>query len=78
MKLVVFTQNGCRPCAMVKNFLQGNDVEFETVNVSENPEAIEEHGIMSTPVTILFDEDEEIGRVVGFNPEDLEVLAEQL
>lgn len=80
MKLVVVSQNGCNPCTMVKNFLNGEGVEFESVNISETPDAIEEYGVMSTPVTILIDEEEgeEVARVAGFNPPQLEVLIEQL
>lgn len=79
MKLVVVSQNGCNPCTMVKNFLNGQEVEFESVNISETPEGIEQYGVMSTPVTILIDEDgEEVTRVSGFNPPQLEVLISQL
>lgn len=80
MKLVVVSQNGCTPCTMVKNFLNGEGVVFDEVNITTNPEAIEEYGVMSTPVTILIDEDddEEIARVAGFDPPQLEVLISQL
>jgi thioredoxin 1 len=81
MKLVVVSQNGCNPCQQVKNFLKDEGVEFELVNISETPEAIEEYGVMSTPVTILIDEEddnEEIGRVNGFDEEAIEVLVDQL
>ena len=78
MKLVVVSQNGCNPCTMVKNFLANEDVDFEVVNLSETPEKQEDFGVMSTPVTILFDEDEEVSRVAGFKPDELEVLVSQL
>lgn len=78
MKLVVITQTVCPYCDRVKNFLHGQDINFSAVNVDNDKNAIEEYGVMSTPVTILFDEDEEIARVVGFNPPELAVLIEQL
>lgn len=81
MKLVLFSQNGCNPCVAVKNFLNSEEVEFEAINLSEkeNEEKGKEFGIMSTPVTLLIDEDgEEVAKVVGFNELGLEVLISQL
>jgi glutaredoxin len=86
MKLVVVSQNGCVPCMHVKNFLKGNDVEFTEFNINTDDFVLiegkevtrEELGIMSTPVTILFDGDEEIARVAGKDLGDLETLIEQL
>jgi hypothetical protein len=86
MKLVVVSQNGCMPCMAVKNFLIGNDVEFTEFNIHVqdfiNLEGVqytrEDLNIMSTPVTILFDGDEEIGRVAGKDTSDIQVLVDQL
>ena len=79
MNILVFTQNGCNPCTMVKNYLTDQEIEFKAINVSENPQSGEEYGIMGTPVSILVDEDgEEVTRVVGFNPDQLDILASQL
>jgi glutaredoxin len=86
MKLVVVSQNGCVPCMHVKNFLKGNEVEFTEFNIHVQDEieiegtkfTKEDLGIMSTPVTILFDGDEEIARVAGKDFGDLETLVEQL
>lgn len=86
MKLVVVSQNGCMPCNMVKNFLKGNEVEFTEFNIHVQ-DFVEVEGekltredlqVMSTPVTILFDGDEEIARVAGKDLGDLETLIEQL
>lgn len=86
MKLVVVSQNGCMPCLMVKNFLNGNDVEFTEFNIHTQDKievageefTREDLSIMSTPVTILFDEDEEIGRVAGKDLGDIQVLIDQM
>lgn len=78
MYIVVVSQNGCNPCQMVKNFIKNEDIEFTEVNISTDSDAIEKYGVMSTPVTILFDGDEEIARVVGYNPPDIETLISQL
>ena len=54
------------------------EVEFTEYNITNSPEKIKEFEIMSTPVTILMDEDEEIARINGFSPDDLLALAEQI
>lgn len=78
MKLTVISQNGCNPCTMVKNHLDSLDANYDVINVSEDKDAIEKFNIMSTPVTLVLDEGEEVARVSGFKPDDLEVLVDQL
>lgn len=78
MELIVLSQNGCIPCKMVKQFLNSEEVDFIEYNISEEADKIEEFGIMSTPVTILMDEEGEVARVNGFSPDDLLTLAEQI
>lgn len=86
MELVVVSQDGCRPCGMVKNLLEDREVDFRVFNLTIDKFieldgvkiTAEELGVMGTPVTILFDGDEEVARVVGFNPPELEVLVDQL
>ncbi len=78
MKLTVISQNGCNPCTMVKNHLDSLNADYDVINVSEDKDAIEKYNIMSTPVTLVLDGDEEIARVSGFKPDDLEVLVDQL
>lgn len=78
MELIVLSQNGCAPCKALKLFLQEEDIEFTEINLSEQPEMIEEYNVMSTPVTVLSDEGEEITRVNGFPREQILELAENL
>jgi len=78
LKLTVISQNGCNPCTMVKNHLDSLNADYDVINVSEDKDAIEKYNIMSTPVTLVLDGDEEIARVSGFKPDDLEVLVDQL
>lgn len=85
MYLVVFSQDNCNPCSELKLFLTNEEVEFKEVNLSkpDNKKFIDKYGIMSAPVTILFDEedDEELARISGAKESDLEAildLAEQL
>ena len=78
MELIVLSQTTCAPCKFVKNYLTNEEVEFTEININEHAEAVEKYGITSTPVTILMDGDEEIVRVHGFAPDQLEDLIEQL
>ena len=79
MKLIKLYQPNCRPCVFVENFLQDQNVDYESVNVQENPDVAAKFGIMATPVTILLDESEnEVQRTSGFNPVELEELIKQL
>lgn len=78
MNLIVITQNGCDPCQRVKNYLNDEDVQFETVNINEDRSAIDKYGVMSAPVTILMDEDEEVARVIGYQESEIDVLISQL
>lgn len=89
MQLVVVTQNGCNPCTMLKDHLNREGVEFDVFNIHTDEHVVvadekltmSDLGIMSSPVTILFDGNEEVARVAGFkvgNTEDVDVLVSQL
>lgn len=78
MELFVLSQTTCAPCKILKNYLKNEEVEFTEININVEPEAVEKYGITSTPVTILMDGEEEIVRVHGFAPDQLEDLIEQL
>lgn len=78
MKLLVLTQNNCRYCEQVKLYLHGEQVEYETVNMSEQPEYKEKYDVMGAPTILLLDDEEVITKTTGFNPEVLNTLIEQL
>jgi thioredoxin 1 len=79
MILLKLYQPNCRPCVFVDNFLQEKGVEYESINVADNPDVAAEFGIMATPVTILLDDlGLEVKRSSGFNPTELEELISQL
>jgi len=79
MKLTVFTQNDCRFCGMTKGFLDDREVKYETINISDEPEYINKYDLMGAPTVVLFDEEnEEVARTTGFNPEELGVLIDNL
>jgi len=75
-KVRIFTTNTCPYCDMAKEFFKKNSIEYEELNVKENPEAAKEavelSGQNGVPVI-------EIGDtvVVGFNKKAIEeALAE--
>lgn len=40
-KIQVYTKNMCGYCTQAKNYLTNKGIEFETINIEENPEARE-------------------------------------
>ena len=69
----VYTKNNCVQCDMTKRLMDKMGVEYDTVNISENPEALEkliELGYRAAPVVIT-DNDS----WAGFNPDKIGDLA---
>jgi glutaredoxin len=55
-EVVVYTMEGCPPCAMVKQFLTRMGVPFQAKDVRRDPQAREEFmrmGFKGTPVTLI-------------------------
>jgi thioredoxin 1 len=78
-KIIKFEQPSCVPCKMVSNFLNDKGIEYISYNVLEDFAETEQYFIMSTPVTILLDDEgNEVNRVVGYNPSQLDELVSQL
>jgi thioredoxin 1 len=63
---------------MVKEYLNNEQVEYETINMSEQPEYQTKYDVMGAPTVLLLDEEEVIAKTTGFNPEVLDTLIEQL
>jgi glutaredoxin-like YruB-family protein len=69
-KVIVYSTLTCPYCNMVKNFLAENNIDFDTVDVGNDPQAaqemIDKSGQMGVPVV-------EIGGkiIVGFNKETI-------
>jgi len=72
-KVKVYSTKTCHYCDIEKEFLKKHNIEFESIDVSENQEAanemVEKSGQMGVPVTEI---DGEI--VVGFDKEKLKKL----
>ncbi|WP_404408874.1 glutaredoxin family protein [Jeotgalibacillus malaysiensis] len=74
-KVTLYTQPQCPPCEIVKRFFKANDIQFNEINIKEDPSS-QEYMIKtlesySTPTVLINDQDV----VRGYN---LEALAEKL
>lgn len=77
-KLIKFEKADCNPCVMVSDLLDKSGVEYEKINPFNNPELAMKYKVRTVPTTILLDQDEEIKRTIGFNPEELKELIAML
>lgn len=76
-RIVKFERHGCNPCIAVGNYLDDLGVDYETINVEENVDKAIEFQVMSTPITFVLNEENEIiKRSRGYNPEELDEMAE--
>ena len=73
-KVTVYTKNGCPQCDMTKMVLQGEDIEFDTINVEEDEKAMEyvrdTLGFNAMPVVVA----EGHEPFSGFRPDKLKEL----
>ena len=69
----VYTKDNCVQCDMTKRLMDKVGIEYDVVNISQNPEALDkliELGYRAAPVVIT-DEDS----WAGFNPDKIANLA---
>ncbi len=65
----------CSPCKMISPVfeklagLMGN-IKFAKVNVDENQDLAQQQGILGIPCIIIYNNGEEVERVVGFQTEE--------
>ncbi|QOJ79886.1 thioredoxin family protein [Bacillus subtilis] len=79
MRLIKLEQPNCNPCKTVSNYLDQAEIQFETVDVTQEPEVAARFGVMGVPATILLnDQGEEVNRSVGFKPNELDELLKEL
>jgi glutaredoxin-like protein NrdH len=70
---VVYTKNNCVQCDMTKRYMDKNGIKYDTIDITENPEALEMIlglGFSSAPVVIS-----DKGSWAGFQPDKLNLLA---
>ena len=68
--LVDFYANWCGPCKMLAPELEkiSDDIQIVKVDIDKYGELARCYGVMSIPCLILFDNEQEIKRNVGFMP----------
>jgi thioredoxin 1 len=81
IKVIKFSKNGCRPCSILSNVLTevdffSNNAELVEINISDQPEYIEQYDLSSVPVLVFEKEGKEVARINGSTDADtiIEVL----
>jgi glutaredoxin-like protein NrdH len=73
-KVTVYTKYGCPQCDMTKLVLDGEGIEYETINVQDDEKAMEYVkevlGLTSMPVVIVEGEEP----FTGFRPDKLQEI----
>lgn len=77
-KIVKFEKEDCQPCVMVSEYFSTRNIAFEAINPFNQPEIAMKFRIRSVPTTLLLEEDQEVMRVVGYQPQELSTLVESL
>lgn len=79
MKLLKFYKDSCPSCVLVTQYLDSKGVQCESINPFEQPEYGARYNLMSVPVTILLDEnDNEVLRSNGYVATQLDEMIAQL
>lgn len=75
MEIKIYTTSTCPYCEMAKKYFKSKNIEFQEINVQDNPEAavelIEKSGQMGVPVIEI---DKKI--IIGFNKSAIERIIE--
>ncbi|MCA9333472.1 glutaredoxin family protein [Candidatus Saccharibacteria bacterium] len=73
--ITIYTTNTCAYCVMVKRWLQSKGMQYNEVNLDENPdrqqEALELSGALTVPVTVVTKQDDSKQVVIGYNLQQL-------
>lgn len=78
-KLIKFEKDNCKPCELVTQHLNSKGVEFEAINAYNEPMKASKMKVRSVPTLMLLDnEGNEIRRIVGYNPQEIDQLIEEL
>lgn len=53
MKVQVLTTPGCSSCARVERMLDEMGVKYEIIDITKNPEILQEYQVMSAPGIVI-------------------------
>ena len=69
--ITIYTTNTCAYCVMVKRWLQSKGMNYNEINLDEQPdrqqEALAMSGSLTVPVTVVTNDDDSKEVVVGYN-----------
>ena len=72
--LVDFYADWCGPCKMlameIEKVASEIDIDIVKVNVDEEEEIARKYGVMSIPTLILFENGQELKKIIGFMPKE--------
>jgi len=79
MKLLKLEKHMCGACNRLSAYLEENGLPHEAVNIEDNPEVGAKYQAMAAPILIALDDnDNEIARVEGFFPDQIQDMLEKL
>ena len=70
--VVDFWATWCRPCKMFSPILDEISQEYSIwigkIDIDENPESVQQYGIVSVPTTIVFEKGKPVKTIIGAKP----------
>ena len=79
--VVVFHADWCKYCKALEptlNQLEKEGVEIIKINVDEHPELARKFGIRGLPTVVYIKDGVEVGRTIGYDPEEIVSKAKKL
>lgn len=77
-EIVKFEKDDCNPCRQVSDYFNTRRVQFVAVNPFDAPEEASRYKVRSVPTTLLLEDGREVMRVVGYQPEQLDLLIQSV
>ncbi|HIQ31911.1 MAG TPA: thioredoxin [Methanothermococcus okinawensis] len=79
--VIVFYADWCKYCKALEptlNQLEKEGIEIIRINVDEHPELARKFGIRGLPTVVYIKDGVEVGRTIGYNPEEVVNKAREL